>query len=112
MSYSVNVTLSISVTGNGRNDSQTYTVASTTSPGLREPFLVVNGRGSVTVPVGATMAVIVPPTSSSVVKTWDASGTEGGPIGMTTPTWITLPAGTTALWIGGDGTEAIEVFIL
>ena len=69
-------------------------------------------RTTIAVPSGALYALVIPPTTIAVAKTWDASGTVGGPLHAANPSLIGIPPATANIYITAASGEAVEILFI
>ena len=113
MAKTATASVTIAVSGDGVSFKfTTPTQTNAASPFQHQPIALTTGANTITPPAGATMALVVPPTSSAVTKTLKGVTGDTGyalnPPGM--PSFI--PVGAGALVINASSGETVEFYWL
>lgn len=104
MSKSASATIAVTVTGDGMNLSDSDTILNPTGVAPTS-FAMVAGLNTILVPAGVMGVKICPPPGNTIGLLLGVSGS-GVPISASSPSYLSLPTGTSAIGItaGGDFT--------
>lgn len=106
-------TLAVVVSGDGVSESYTPPGAPITNAnapaGGPLNVALTTGDNTLAVPAGAVAVLLVPPTSSTVVKKLKVPGDAGTPFGRAAPSLLGLDVGTSTLTINASAGETIAV---
>ena len=119
MSYIAQVSITVQVSGGKTltlslpNPSSLNPPQFASSPAADNLVTLAGGsRTTIPVPTGALYALFIPPTTSIVAKTYDASGTVGGPLHAANPSLIAIPPATANIYVTAATGEAAEILFI
>lgn len=102
----VTITISVATTGDGTSGGITETISVTGANGGSFRGTLSSGRNQLFPGGTFSNVLLIPDPSSAVAKTYDAASTVGGSLATNQPTLLSVPSGSTSVYINAASSDA------